>query len=280
MNEFLHIGDVMRIAQSHDNPRVVAVVTGIDNSMKLLQICLATLERTVGERDFSYPFGEQVLAAHPYALLNALPEQLEDDLGVQLSSTECGRLQDAHLSFLMGKGDRNLLPLPIDVEEVGREITNQYREWLDGSDACHYFDIPPLSTTSGWSSEQCRYFAALLGTMDSYNVEERHLQELIQELQLFGDDPGHISDPIVGAILQRFNNSRFIESDGELPGVINHDLDDQMLLAFDRAGLRTIDELTADLTRKSRGRLVPGTSRFVRFREWTPTNDDEISWSR
>ena len=270
----------MRIAHSYANPRIVAVVTGIDNSMKLLQICLATLGRTVEGNNFSFPFGEQVLAAHPYALLNALPEQLEDGLGMQLSSSECDRIQDAHLSCLMGQGEQDLLALPPDVEEVGRVITNQFREWLDGSDACHYFDIPPLSTTSGWSSEQCRYFAALLGTRDSYNMEERHLQELIRALQLFGDDPGHLSDPIVGAILQRFNNSRFIDSDGLLPRAINHDLDGEMLLAFDRAGLRTIDELTADPTRKSRGRLVPGTSRFVRFREWTLIDDDEMRWSR
>jgi|GEM_PF-5961181 len=280
MADFLQLGDVRHVALPGIDLRIVAVVIGIDDTMKLLQICLATIQDTTWEGHFIYPFGEQVVVTYPNVLLNVLWEQLGDDLGVRLSVSECERLQDAHLSFLTDNREQNILLPPADVAEVAMIMANQFREWLEGSDACHYFDIPALSATTGWSSETCRYFAALLATRDSYNMEERHLQELIRALQLFGDEPGHLSDPIVGAILQRLNNSRFIDSDGVLPGVINHDLDGEMLLAFDRAGLRTIDELTADSTRKSRGRLVPGTSRFVRFREWTLPDDDEIRWSR
>ena len=88
--------------------------------------------------------------------------------------------------------------------------------------------------------------------------------------QLIGDDQEDITsaDPrLAAAVLSKLAYSHISESMAIFPTNLDLQIDDQTLINFHEAGVRSIEELTTSSGLSLRSRRIPGTSKFLRFRK-------------
>jgi hypothetical protein len=267
MTELLQRGEVRRFAGDGDHDEIVGIVTGIDNQNKILQLCVASITHQHSSFNFEYALRDGNIVAHPNLLIEALPEQLGHAIA-SIGKTECEQIQECHFSLLLGEALQNVAEPTTRALEVAMRIFEEFVSSQYGDGLYTYLNLPEQFYLSKSIVETPSFWIEFVGRRQPFNFVAWHFDRMVQQLVGDNQEDATSTDPrLLAAVLSKLANSHINESRAELPERLTLQIDDNVLTKFYEAGIRTIEELTPDSGVAPRGRLIPGTNEFLRFRK-------------